>query len=313
MSVGAPFKDDDLLDELKNSGDSSKQLKVKCAGEHPVHYLYNQNFLKTLSYLVRQNVPLDLNHTNAIGEGIVHQVAQRGEFDWLSWLSKQDVELFQETHTGRNIYHYTAHLRDPLFLDILFSLTKNKDIVFLQDQSHKWPLTLAIEFDNEEYFKYLLTHFKKETLGFRDALNQNCLHYIARHNATKCYTFLRTFLTKEELESLEDTVNVDLQTPLMLAQQLMNVDARSNIYELMMNYIDDDYRLSLQWMTSLAISDPTKVLEKKNDSLSYCPHFAQIADDARLKRKGKELAEFEAGIEHDQSDDVYPYAPVKYI
>ncbi len=308
MSVGTPLEESKLLKELEKTVHFSEMLDTLRADEPLINFLYHSNFLAVAQCLSVQNFPLAFNHTNAAGESIVHQVAQRAEFNWLFWLCTQDkTDLFIQTDIHRNIFHYSAHVQDRQFLELLFSLTKDKNIVFLKDKLNKFPLTLAIEYDNELFLEFLVSYFKEELLDFKDAIGQNCLHYIALFNATKCYKLLEKSLTPAELDLLKDARNTQGKKPVMFAKAISDQNGnRTNVYELMMGYGDEVS--TLQRLAAMAIC-PYEESDDVNETLSrnFVPfHLSEIVGDARSKREAITKHENEITKVVDQSDDEYP-------
>ncbi|MBI2792545.1 MAG: hypothetical protein HYX61_11355 [Gammaproteobacteria bacterium] len=242
-----------LLDELSLTTDPLNFVRERAQNVPYMHFLFFRRYLGIAHYLSNLGLSLEINATNANGESLVHFIAERKDVDWLLWfLMHSNKDLFLKTKTKQNIFHYSAHITEPGFLEPLFSLSDISAHTFCFNALDQSPLDLAIEYDNEIFFAYYLLNFHNQTLGYiHPTTGQNIMHLIAKHNAVKCYEMLKTKLTNVDLFALETDVDNDKMTPCDIAEQNAADDDRHKIFHLMMGYVKGNLE-TLEWKVALA-------------------------------------------------------------
>jgi hypothetical protein len=314
-----------LLNELSLTTDPINLLREKAQNVPYIHFLFFKRYDETAKYLSHLG-PLEINASNVNGETLVHFIAEQQDVDWLLWfLSQSNKDLFVKTKTNQNIFHYSAHIREPAFLNRLFSLDDISAHVFCFNALDQSPLDLAIEYDNEVFFAYYLLNFNQQTLDYiHPTTGQNIMHLIAKHNAVKCYEMLKTKLGKDNWMALELARDNDHMMPRDIAERTATMDARCQIFELMMGYIKSNVE-TLEWKVALAavtrqleqssiatlasesteLTDPAELTDPLASLLDTVPHLGGLLHHAYNTLQTRSAAQSYQLEVCDQNEDEY--------
>lgn len=321
-----------LLNELSLTTNPLNLLRASAQNEPYMHFLFFRRYLGIAHYLSNLGLSLEINATNANGEGLVHFIAEREDVDWLLWfLNYSNKDLFLKTKTKQNVFHYSAHITNPDFLNQLFSLSDISAHTFCFNALDQSPLDLAIEYDNEIFFAYYLSKFHQQTLSYiHPTTGQNILHLIAKHNAVKCYEMLKAKLTKEDLFALEIVIDNDEMTPCDIAEDNAAIDERHKIFHLMMGYVKGNMQ-TLEWKVALATVtrqlEQSSVATQASEStdpvdqtiqdplaslLNTVPHLNGLLHHAFNTLQTHSNAEAFQQQVFDQQEDEYPEGALRY-
>lgn len=318
-----PITENALLIALIESADIEDYIQSHFPDTHFIRFIFENDYRQIYNYLLERNY--DFNSTSASGESLIHWVAAVGNSSWLDTLIQLSYfgrfNLFATTMTNNNLYHYAAHIQDPHFLQILFSLINEASLLTADNALKISPLALAIQYDNELFFEQCLLRFPKPILNYQDDFQQNVLHLIAKHHSIKCCKKLLE-IRENFFPTLSIAFNTMTQTPIDIARN----HEKNELFELMMGFRENNMS-SLQWSCALGIVQnqlsSLNLRTAKSDNLyldyrqsnsesvlnkyAYYPQFSDMLSNAvtlrtQQQRRNVLLAN---PIETDQSEEEY--------
>lgn len=214
---------------------------------HEALITQNQNILSALEASAR----FDFNDRNAMGQTIVHTIAELGDARFLAklkeWAEQGRINVQALTDTGRNFLHYIPHITAPALLATYFSLA-TPALMTATDHAGDSPLQLAIAQDNAAFLEQAVLRFpeliaiEKYGVGLRMHL-QYLLHDIAKAGAVQCFAFLRTRFDESTWFELQHYRNQTEEYPIdtaVLAGQM-------TLLQMFKGYRDASGVPSLQW------------------------------------------------------------------
>ena len=226
-----------------------------------------------------------INTQNCYGETALIYAAANGDKELVENLLKSGSRIDHQDNEGRTALHW-ATIRGHLEIAKLLSEHSN---INLQDDLHKTPLLLAIEYDQYDTAAYLLT-LSTIKINHRDHAGNTALHWAVHANSQK----LTELLLNHKVQI--DTPNNFGSTPLMWAAKngnmalvnlLLDHGADPELYDnldrnALLRAIENNHRPAAETLLNrFNVSKNSKILH-------HATHIAEVRGHIDLARLLKE-------------------------